>query len=255
MLPDLEQLIRLQKLETSAADAHARIDEVPKLRDALEQRIADCKTAVETAQAKLAEHRTARAAVEKEVAEVQSRLSRFKEQLMAVKTNKEYHAMQSEIGGAERDIQVKEDRLLERMMEADDLADQVTVAERLLGAEEKTVSEERAVLDAEHADLTQRLAAVDAERQELAGHISADIRDLFDVLTRGRKGTAVVEARLGLCTSCRVRLRPQLFNQLRANATIIQCESCQRILYFVESRPPEPAPKPAPEEPTAPPDA
>ncbi len=251
MLPNLELLIRLQKLETSAAEAQARIDEVPTLRDALKQRIAECKTAVETAQAELAEHRTARAAVEKEVAEVQSRLSRFKNQLMAVKTNKEYHAVQSEIAGAERDIRDKEDRLLERMMEADDLAQQMTVAEQLLLAEEKTVSEERGVLEAEQADLTQKIAKADSERNELGREISPDIRDLFDLLARGRKGSAVAEARQGLCTSCRVHLRPQLFNQLRSNAKIIQCESCQRILYFVENSPAEAAPA----NPTAPSDA
>jgi predicted nucleic acid-binding Zn-ribbon protein len=49
----------------------------------------------------------------------------------------------------------------------------------------------------------------------------------------------MAEAREGLCTVCHVRLRPQIFNQARRNEEIIQCESCQRILYFV------PAPSPA----------
>ena len=32
--------------------------------------------------------------------------------------------------------------------------------------------------------------------------------------------------------TCRVRLRPQLYNDVRLNRTLIQCESCQRILYY-----------------------
>jgi predicted nucleic acid-binding Zn-ribbon protein len=48
----------------------------------------------------------------------------------------------------------------------------------------------------------------------------------------------VAEARDGVCTLCHVRLRPQVFNEIRRNAQIIQCESCGRILYFV----PSPAP-------------
>jgi hypothetical protein len=43
---------------------------------------------------------------------------------------------------------------------------------------------------------------------------------------------AVAEARNGLCTICHVRLRPQVFNEIRRNETIIQCDSCRRILYF-----------------------
>jgi predicted nucleic acid-binding Zn-ribbon protein len=44
---------------------------------------------------------------------------------------------------------------------------------------------------------------------------------------------AVAEAKNGTCTICHVRLRPQVFNEIRRNASIIQCDSCQRILYFV----------------------
>ena len=58
------------------------------------------------------------------------------------------------------------------------------------------------------------------------------------------------EARDGLCTQCHVRLRPQVYNELRRNESVMQCESCSRILYFVanprhgsaaESAPAEPA--------------
>jgi hypothetical protein len=38
---------------------------------------------------------------------------------------------------------------------------------------------------------------------------------------------------------CHVRLRPQVFNNVRRNTEIIQCDTCQRILYFV---PPAAAP-------------
>jgi len=43
----------------------------------------------------------------------------------------------------------------------------------------------------------------------------------------------VAEAREGHCTSCHVRLRPQVFNDIRTNDNLIQCDSCQRILYYV----------------------
>ena len=40
-------------------------------------------------------------------------------------------------------------------------------------------------------------------------------------------------AREGVCTICHVRLRPQVFNTVRRNEEIVQCDSCNRILYFV----------------------
>ena len=48
----------------------------------------------------------------------------------------------------------------------------------------------------------------------------------------------MAEARDGLCTVCHVRLRPQVFNEVRRNDGIIQCDSCTRILYFVPAAPP-----------------
>ena len=61
---------------------------------------------------------------------------------------------------------------------------------------------------------------------------------LFERIAHGRKGVAVAEARDGLCTLCHVRLRPQMFNQVRRNDALHQCDSCTRILYFVPAAAP-----------------
>ena len=70
-----------------------------------------------------------------------------------------------------------------------------------------------------------------------AALVSADALALFERLAHGRRGLAMAEARDGLCTVCHVRLRPQVFNQARRNAGIVQCDSCTRILYYVPVAP------------------
>jgi len=58
-------------------------------------------------------------------------------------------------------------------------------------------------------------------------------------VSQRRKGIAVTMAtRDGLCSVCHVRLRPQVFQLVRQNDQIIQCDSCQRILYYVPPPPP-----------------
>ena len=47
----------------------------------------------------------------------------------------------------------------------------------------------------------------------------------------GRHGQALVTVENGTCTGCRTRLRGPLLAQLREK-TILNCESCSRILYF-----------------------
>ena len=237
MLPELEHLIRLQQLENTATEARGQIADVPVRLAALEARVAEAAGGGETATRALEEHRAARAAVEKDVAEVQGRLNRFKEQLMAVKTNKEYQAMQTEIAAAEKEVRRLEDQLLERMLEADDLSRNVVEAEKRLAEERAAVDAERAVLEEERTALEAQLTTFDAERNTVAEQLPGEAMALFETLARGRKGVAVVEARQGRCSSCQVRLRPQLFNDVRSNSALIQCESCQRILYFTEQRP------------------
>jgi len=34
------------------------------------------------------------------------------------------------------------------------------------------------------------------------------------------------------CQICHVRMRPQLFSEIKTNQRIVTCESCNRILYY-----------------------
>ena len=79
MLPELKQLILLQRLENTATDARGQLDDIPARLEALDARVAEHAEVMEAATLALSEHRTSRATLEKDVAEVQGRLSRFKE--------------------------------------------------------------------------------------------------------------------------------------------------------------------------------
>ena len=232
MLPDLERLIHLQQLENTTAEAREEIDRVPTRLAAFEARMAERTDALADVQRRLTDHRDARQEVEKELAAVQSRLNRYTEQLMEVKTNKEYHVMQEEIAGAESEVQRLEDRLLEQLLDGDELAAAVKDVEQAAAAERTAVAEERATLEQRRQQLERQLQRYTKERTDLARNLAPQVISLFETVARQRKGIAVVEARNGRCTSCQVRLRPQLFNDLRSNETLIQCESCQRFLYF-----------------------
>jgi predicted nucleic acid-binding Zn-ribbon protein len=59
---------------------------------------------------------------------------------------------------------------------------------------------------------------------------------LFDRVLKGRQGIAVAPAVEGHCSICHVRLRPQVYHTIVRNEEIVQCDSCQRILYFAGVR-------------------
>ena len=163
---------------------------------------------------------------------MQSRLAKFKDQVMEVKTNREYQAMQREIEVAQTEVRRIEDLILERMIESDDLGQELKRAEQALAAEESAVQDERRALEEEAAALEIELDRLSTVRQSLVAEMPAEILAVFEQIAKARRGIAVAEARDGHCSLCNVRLRPQVFNDIRRNDSILQCDSCQRILYF-----------------------
>jgi len=241
MLPDLERLIRLQQIDSFIESARRRVTDHPALVAALDTKLASANDAVASARQKVADNRTARAAVEKDLAMIQGRLSKFRDQLMEVKTNKEYQAMQKEIEVAQHEVRRLEDKILERMLEADDLTAAVKKAEAGLAQDQGAIAAERAALAQETERLRGELERVTRERAEVVAHVTPAVLGTYDTLIKGRRGLAVVEARDNLCSACHVRIRPQVYNEIRRGDTIHQCGSCQRILYMAPASAPEPA--------------
>jgi predicted nucleic acid-binding Zn-ribbon protein len=233
MLPDLQHLIHLQELDSAIERARRRIAEIPAVQQSLESRSAAAAAAVQAVKDRIAATNTSRREIEKDVAAVQGRLSKYKDQLMAVKTNKEYQAMQTEIATAEGLVRSHEDRLLDLMEIGEKETADLQAAEAAMKSEQAAIVTEQKALETEKTNLEAELQQLSAERTALASQISKDALAIFERAAHGRKGIAVAEARDGLCTVCHVRLRPQVFNDVRRNAAIIQCESCTRILYYV----------------------
>ena len=238
MNADLERLFALQKLVSAAHDAERALADEPEREKALEGRLETARRRLAADKERLAGNQNARRAVEKDVAVHQGRLSKFREQAMAVKTNQEYHAVQKEIGFAQGEIKTIEDKILELMVEADDLAAAVKRAEAELASEQKTVETERRSMATELTAMKSSLERIAAERAEVVRGLGAKALAIFELVLRRRNGVAVAPARDGICTVCHVRLRPQVFNTILRNDQIIQCDSCQRILYFVPTAAP-----------------
>jgi hypothetical protein len=144
-------------------------------------------------------------------------------------------------------MKAAEDQVLERMLEADDLTAAIKRAETELASEQKKAEAGRKAMAAESAELKATLERVAAERSEVIRSLTPQVLSTFELVASRRNGIAVAEAREGICTICHVRLRPQVFNTVRRNEEIVQCDSCNRFLYFVPIPAAAPAPDPAPQ--------
>jgi uncharacterized protein len=232
MSPELERLIRLQAVETRAAEARKRIADAPAEIAALDAKLTATRDAVAAAKQALADNHNARRSLDKDLIAAQQRLSKYKEQLMEVKTNTEYHAMQHQITAATGEVGRVEEQILVNMLELDDVNARLKVAEAKLKADESAIAKERSTIQTEAAEKERVLAESETERSALVKDMARHDLDLFERVLKVRQGIAVAEAINGRCSVCHVGLRPQVYNTILKNDSIVQCDHCQRVLYF-----------------------
>ncbi len=242
VIPDLDALIQLQHADASRRRVEAELLAIPGARSEIESRLGTERGRLEAARAALEACQKSRRQHEGAVQDFETKRSKYKGQLMEVKTNKEYTAMLHEIEGVEREIRAREDQILGEMEQAEALSADVKREEALFKAEEEKGKGEIKALDERAKALEAKMVGLTEARDAAAAKVSPTRLELFKRVAKAR-GDAVAEARDEMCVACHVRLRPQMFMEIKRNAEVMQCPSCGRVLYY---EPPPPVVDPHP---------
>jgi len=242
MNPRLEQLIHLQKVDSELRRTQTAQAEVPRRKAEMEAELAAGRAHLDAARASLDASLKARKRHEGSLQDLEGKRSKYKGQLMEVKTNKEYTAMLHEIETVEREIRSIEDEILVEMEKAESLTVEVKKEEIAFKAREERHRADVRALDEQAKTLEAEAARLGAEREAVARGIDEDTLALFQRISRLR-GSAMAEARDGMCQVCHLKIRLQMYADLKHNEEIVQCPACNRILYY---EPPVPVTVPEP---------
>jgi len=235
MNSDLKQLIRLQTIDISVQELRSRIDKFPSISKALDEKLKSAQSGVETAKERIKNNQGSRKKLESEISSIEGKISKYRDQMIAVKTNEEYRALQHEIEHSQTAIRKIEDEILNLMMEADTGQSDIKTAEVRLKEDQGKVNEERKALEEENKRDLSALEGYLKERKEIQAGVSSDLISQYDRVRKHRGGIGVAPARNEVCEICQVRIRPQVFQLIRKNDQIITCDACQRILYDPEN--------------------
>jgi predicted nucleic acid-binding Zn-ribbon protein len=236
MIEKLEKLILLQQSDLEIRAIESRLKQIPVEIDELEKEVATEKAAVETAQQRLSESKKTRRSLEGELELIETKISKYKEQLMQVKSNDEYRAMQRQIDSAKEDVSAKEDLILAKFDEAENLQAELANRQKELEVGMVEVGKLEALLEKETSKLKTELDRQKAERSELIRLIPEELLRQYNQIVRARGGIGIAEAKNEHCQECHVRLRPQVYEELRLGQKILKCDSCTRILYIAENQ-------------------
>src|SRR4051794_27586045 len=129
MTPDIQSVIRIQSLDTRAAQLQREIAELPKHIAHIEKQLDQHIRKLDVDKAALAANQRDRKRFEDDIKVQEQKISKLKDQMLQAKTNEQYRAFQHEIDFCEKEIRKAEDRILELMTESEPLEKNVKAAE------------------------------------------------------------------------------------------------------------------------------
>jgi uncharacterized protein len=170
--------------------------------------------------------------VEIKIAETKEHKEKYQEQMLTIKTNKEYDALVVQIESAKTDIAKEEERCLELMNEIE----QLRAAVSQLEGENETVQKENADrlvdLQSQIDSVQGKVEEKEAYRDNLVRKVSKSAMAIYERVRKGRGGDVVVALKRGACGECFKSQPPQKIQQIKKSTTIETCASCGRILIW-----------------------
>jgi uncharacterized protein len=216
---------QLQELEQSLSSIAGRVDQ---LRNEIQINQAELDRLSEQDK----EITASRKKSERELAEGEVRIRNKRMRLTLVRNDKELQALTHEVETLKETNQRLEGEVLASMEGAEartarikELTETIAKGRVDLTAAEKEIADEV-------EELKGNIAKTRKAREKVAENVEPSLLSRYQMIFNRRGGVAVALAKGGTCQACRMRLPPQLYNEIQRLQKIHFCPNCQRVLYY-----------------------
>jgi predicted nucleic acid-binding Zn-ribbon protein len=231
----LQILSDLQQHDSRIAGLEAEVARLPRQIAAIEAALAEAKKSLDLLRARQDKARKDLRAQEKELEVIAGKRAKSEGRLYEVKTNKEYSAVLLEIEEIKQEKAQIEEQILALMELQERVASDIREAEQVHTQREEQARHDVVEVQKRLAGAEADLAAARVARTARAGALPAALLADYDRIRRARGGVAVATVgATAICSACRVTIRPQAIQELRAASSLMLCESCGRFLFWHE---------------------
>ncbi len=228
----LQRLLRIQELALEMQAARSVVAATPARIEEIEGRFRERN-------AEYVAVRERHDALEKDQRERQAELAvleetqkKYMDNLMQVKNQREYAAMLKEIDAVKVQIAAHEEAVLKDMEELETLHGDLEARSAHIAEERVQVDREGAQAEADATAAREMIARCQAERARIESELPSDLVDNVRRVEEARQGIFLTRADRDMCQACFVRVRPQVFQEIRQSFRIHVCSNCRRYLYF-----------------------
>lgn len=182
---------------------------------------------------KLVELQRIQREVEREVEDLQAKAAVATDKLYGgtVKNPKELSSLQEQLSNFRRKIGDGDDKTLDIMSEVEAAQKEVSVKRSEVAKIEEGWQAEQASLSQEQTELSAALSTLEQKRKELASKLDTVSLELYEDIRQKRQGRAVAKLERGMCQGCRIALPMSELQRARMGQELVQCGSCERVLY------------------------
>lgn len=234
--PALEALLILQDRDSKRLGLEAQLKAVPRDIQAVEQKIAAEKAAIETARTELRELESRKKLIETEIGSAEAKVGQYRTQQLSIRKNDEYQAMGHQIETMVAQIAELEGKELEVMYAIDEARKRFQAAEAELKANISGHEARIRVLREREANVGAELKTALADVAAARGPVAELRLRAYDRIS-ARNLPAVVPIHGGKCGGCHLKVSSEVESAARgkaadAAAALPTCDQCGRIVYW-----------------------
>lgn len=227
----LQQLVKLQELDTRLDELIEKLGDLPETVKTLEIQIQNEKEQNNIRKTSIEENGTLIRSNSGKIEDLKEKISKYKEQLFLVTTNREYDALTAEIEFNETAIKEAEDQVMQSEEETDRLNKAHETSIKNIEDMGNKLIEAKDSLAATQKETEEEKAGLEAEREILVKEVPRNFYSVYQRVRKARNGLAVVPLMRDACSGCHNRVIPQKRVDIYKKNQVITCDFCGRFLF------------------------
>ncbi len=232
MQSDLELLLKLQTIDYDLGELQRSKEYLPDMMENLGREIKEATERFGVAKQELEQARIKQANFELEIKTKEAELQKYQQQMMTIKTNKEYDALVAQIDAIKTDISSRETELLETIDRIDTLEKDIAEYEEKVKQVNVNNSRQLEILKEKLDSIGDKVSGKETERDVVKAAIPRRVMSVYERVRRGKGDHAVVVVKKRACGACYKALTAKKIQDIRRGETILTCDNCGRLLFW-----------------------
>ncbi len=231
MIKELDLLIRMQQKDDIIGERENEAKALPEELNSLKQEFERAEIKLSEAKNELDNNLKDQKLKELDIKENKGKIAKYQNQLLTIKTNKEYKALNSEISHLEIKNSTIDDDLIILMENEADLREKQKKSEAEYQKAENELKDNEEKIKKKIEIVKNDIDRLRNDRNSLAKQIkNTNLVKRYASLIKNKSRKAIVFNEKNACGGCGFKIRPQQAIEINEGKKIINCESCGRMI-------------------------